>query len=340
MLPNKKALDLIKIYMKKDFTKENLNELTKKLIDMDLLIKTEDGTFTVRSEDPEELMHSRVGALTEGIEKFAVPSKIENIKNPKILDICSGMGYNAVSALHYNIDSEIDMVEYSKEMLFLSLTLDIPLNEHRIVKDAISNFFEGKINQKIRIFNEDARTTLLRKDLKKYNCVFHDAFSPANDPVLYTVDFLKQIYENMADSGVLISYSSSIPFRSALVECGFVISEGPSVGRKRGATIAYKNPDNLQKKEIKRIPETDERLIALSTVGVPFYDKNLNLDSSEIIKNREIDRENLKTLLGNKYYSTTKIKSGKIDEKLLNIQKESITSSEIIKKMKEIYFEN
>ncbi|MBA2860575.1 MnmC family methyltransferase [Methanococcus maripaludis] len=340
MLPNKKALDLIKIYMKKDFTSENLKELTEKLIKLDLLIKTEDGTFTVRSDDPEELMHSRVGALKEGIEKFAVPSKVKDIKNPKILDLCSGMGYNAVSALHYNIDSKIDMVEYSKEMLFLSLALDIPMNEHLIVKNAISEFFKVNRNQKIRIFNEDARITLLRKDLKKYDCVFHDAFSPLNDPVLYTVEFLKLIYENMADSGVLISYSSSIPFRSALVECGFIISEGPAVGRKRGATLAYKNPNELQKKEIKRIPESDERLIALSGVGIPFYDKNLNLNSSEIIKNRELDRENLKNLLENKYYSTTKIKSGKIDEKLLNIQKENLNSSEIIKKMKKIYLQN
>ncbi|MBA2862677.1 MnmC family methyltransferase [Methanococcus maripaludis] len=340
MLPNKKALELIKIYMKKDFTSKNLNELTKKLIELDLLIKTEDGTFTVRSEDPEELMHSRVGALKEGIEKFAIPSKIEDIKNPKILDLCSGMGYNAVSALHYNINSEIDIVEYSKEMLFLSLALDIPIKEHLLVKNAISEFFKGITDEKIRIFNEDARITLLRKDLKKYNCVFHDAFSPANDPVLYTVDFLKLIYENMDDSGVLISYSSSIPFRSALVECGFVISEGPSVGRKRGATLAYKNPNEIQKSEIKRIPESDERLIALSSVGVPFYDKNLNLNSSEIIKNREIERVNLKNLLGNKCYSTTKIKSGKIDEKLLKIQKENLNSSEIIKKMNKIYFEN
>uniref|UniRef100_A9A7Q6 MnmC-like methyltransferase domain-containing protein n=1 Tax=Methanococcus maripaludis (strain C6 / ATCC BAA-1332) TaxID=444158 RepID=A9A7Q6_METM6 len=339
MLPNKKALDLIKIYMEKDFTSKNLKELIKKLIESDLLVKTEDGTFTVRSEDPEELMHSRVGALTEGIEKFAVPSKVESIKNPKILDLCSGMGYNAVSALHYNINSEIDMVEYSKEMLFLSLALDIPIKEHFIVKNAISEFFKGNLNQKIRIFNEDARITLLRKDLKKYDYVFHDAFSPANDPVLYTVDFLKLIYETMTDSGVLISYSSSIPFRSALVNCGFIISEGPAVGRKRGATLAYKNPDEFQKKNIKRIPEADERLIALSTVGVPFYDKNLDLNSDEIIKNREIDRINLKNLLGNKCYSTTRIKAGKIDEKLLKIQNENLNSSEIIKKMKKIYFE-
>jgi len=338
MLPNKRALDLIKIYMEKEFNSENFSKLVELLINEDLLVKTEDETFTVRSEDPEELMHSRVGALTEGISKFAIPSQVKELKNPKILDLCSGMGYNAVSALHYNIDSEIDMVEFSKEMLFLSLAINIPIKEHEIVKNAILNFFNGNSDEKIRIFNEDARITLQRNSLKKYDVVFHDAFSPLNDPVLYTVEFLKLIYEKMNDSGVLISYSSAIPFRSALVEAGFVISEGPSVGRKRGATLAYKNPNKKQISKLIRIPESDERLIALSTVGIPFFDKNLNLRSEQIIENREVEREKLKNQLGNKYYSTKKVKIGKIDENLLKIQGIGNNSSEIIKKMKKVYF--
>ena len=65
----------------------------------------------------------------------------------------------------------------------------------------------------------------------------------------------------------------------------------------------------------------------------------MNLDTLKINKNKEIDRINLKKLHGNKCYSTTRIKAGKIDEKLLKIQNENLNSSEIIKKMKKIYFE-
>ncbi|AEF95577.1 MnmC family methyltransferase [Methanotorris igneus] len=342
MLPNKKAIEIIRKYMglaidNNVFERDDFDEfgrkLVKELIDKNLLVKTEDGTYTLKAEDENELMHSKIGALKEAVEKFAIPSDIKGRRNPKILDLCSGFGYNAVAALHFNKDAEIDMVELCREVLFLSLCLNIPFKEHEIIKEAIKNFFKGKDaeNSKIRIFNEDARKAIKRLD-KKYDIVFHDAFSPQRDPILYTVDFLKEIYKKMNDNGVLISYSSSIPFRSGLVEAGFVISEGPSVGRKRGATIAYKNPSF----DVSRIPEVDERVIALSTVGVPYRDEHLNATKEEIIKNREIEREKFKRKLMDlgKYYSTKKIKKGNIDEEFLKIQKMDLNSSEIIKRMR------
>ncbi|EHP87045.1 MnmC family methyltransferase [Methanotorris formicicus] len=343
MLPNKKAIGIIKKYMNlainNNFFEEDFNEFGKKLvrelIDKNLLVKTGDGTYTLKAEDEEELMHSKIGALKEAVEKFAIPSNIKSRKNPKVLDLCSGFGYNAVAALHFNKDAEIDMVELCREVLFLSLCLNIPFKEHEIIKNSIKNFFMGEEtkNLKIRVFNEDARKVIKRLD-KKYDIVFHDAFSPQRDPILYTVDFLKEIYKKMNNNGVLISYSSSIPFRSGLVEAGFVISEGPSVGRKRGATIAYKNPSF----EVGRISEIDERVIALSTVGIPYRDVHLNAIKEEIIKNREVEREEFKrTLISlGKYYSTKRIKKGNIDNEFLKIQKMDLNSSEVIKKMRKL----
>ena len=351
MLPNKTALDLIKKYI--DIFKEgnNIDEFKKELINnllnsSGVLVKTDDGTYTLVSEDEDELMHSRIGALTESVEKFAIPSNLKNMGNPKILDLCSGMGYNAIAALHFNKNCEIDMVEYSEETLFLSLCLDIPYKEHELIKEVIKDYFLNKRsnnkkienkdikNNKINLYVGDARKIVKKLD-KKYNIVFHDAFSPQRDAVLYTVDFLKEIYKKMDDDAVLISYSSSIPFRSALVEVGFILSEGAPVGRKRGVTIAYKNPSS--DRDLKRISEVDERLIALSTVGVPYRDSNLDLDHDTIIMNREVEREKLKEELSkiDRYYSTKKVKLGKIDEKFLNIQKLNLNSSEIIMRMKE-----
>ncbi len=345
MLPNKTARELIKKYIDRFKKGASLNDFKKELInnllDIGMLVKTEDGTYTLKSEEECELMHSRIGALTESVEKFVIPSNLKNLKNPKILDLCSGMGYNAIASLHFNENCKIDMVEYSEETLFLSLCLDVPYNEHEIIKDVIKDYFLNKnstnndINKnKINIYVGDARKIIKKMNYKSYDIVFHDAFSPQRDAVLYTVDFLREIYKKMNNNAVLISYSSSIPFRSALVEVGFVLSEGVSVGRKRGITLAYKNPSS--KESINRISEVDERLISLSTVGVPYRDYNLDLEHTEIIKNREVERKKLKEelLKKGKYYSTKKIKLGKIDEKFLKIQKLNLDSSKIIKKMR------
>ncbi len=340
MLPNKTALKLIKKYINIFKEGNNIDEFKKELINNLLnsrvLVKTDDGTYTLVSEEEYELMHSRIGALTESVEKFAIPSNLKNMDNPKILDLCSGMGYNAIAALHFNKNCKIDMVEYSEETLFLSLCLNIPYKEHELIKEVIKDYFlnNNSNNKRINLHVGDARK-IVKNLNKKYNIVFHDAFSPQRDAVLYTVDFLKEIYNKMNDDAVLISYSSSIPFRSALVEVGFILSEGASVGRKRGITIAYKNPSS--DRDLKRISEVDERLIALSTVGVPYRDSDLDLDHDAIVMNREVERKKLKEELSkiDRYYSTKKVKLGKIDEKFLNIQKLDSNSSEIIKRMKE-----
>ncbi|AXI25411.1 hypothetical protein CFE53_04400 [Methanofervidicoccus sp. A16] len=340
MLPNKVAIDIIRKYMARFEKGEDIEnfrkDLIRDLLNHNLLVKTEDGTYTLVSECKEELMHSRIGALRESIEKFVIPSDLRSMKNPKILDLCSGIGYNSIGALHYNKNCRIDMVECCKEVLFLSLCLDMPYEEHNIIKDRIKNFLEGDASRSdINIYLEDGRSAIKKLE-GRYNVVFHDAFSPQRDAVLYTVDFLREVYKKMDDDGVLISYSSSIPFRSALVEAGFIISEGNSVGRKRGITIAYKNPSPDRK--IRRIPLTDERLIAISTVGVPYRDPNLNLSHEEIIKNRNFERMIFKKKLLElgRYYSTKNVKLGKIDRKFLEIQKLDLNSTQVILKMREI----
>ncbi|ENN96721.1 hypothetical protein J422_00736 [Methanocaldococcus villosus KIN24-T80] len=339
MLVNSKALSIIRKYIKK-YNLENEDYIKGKIInelkEKNLLVETEDGSLTLVSEDINEMMHSRIGALTEAIYKFVKPSNLEKMKEPKILDLCSGLCYNAVAALHFNKRAKIDMVEISEEVLFLSLFLDIPFEEHEIIKDKIREHFLPNYkseHENIKLYIEDARK-FIKKSQSCYDIVFHDAFSPKRDPTLYTYDFLREVYLRLKNGGVLLSYSSSIPFRSALVDNSFIISEEESLDRKRCISLAYKN------RWSKRINEVDERVIALSITALPYRDKKLNARKEEIINEREKNKMILKDILTKKgkYISTKKIKKGKIPKELLDIQKENLNSTEIIKKMRKTYY--
>ena len=226
----------------------------------------------------------------------------------------------------------------------MTLFLDIPYKEHEIIKDKVREYFLNKIGieyksdyDNINLYVGDARKFIIKSN-KKYDVVFHDAFSPKRDPTLYTYDFLREVYKKMNDNGVLISYSSAIPFRSALVDCGFVISEEKSIERKRGITLAYKNPDFKPN----RINDVDERVIALSVIALPYSDETLSSTKDKIIEDRERRREKLKEKLikMGKYLSTKQIKKGNIPEEILKIQNEDLNSSEIIKKMRLKFFGN
>jgi len=333
LLPQLKALNRIKELM--SGPPENYTNIERILLSENLLVETDDGTMTIRSELDSELMHSTIGASREAFEKFVFPSELEKLEQPKILDLCSGLGYNSLAALIQNNSCLIDMLEISPEIIFLSRYLNNRYNEKLIINDAVDCFFKKKPFKRIQILCDDARILLNKSNSQIYDVVFHDGFSPANDPILYTVDFLSLLFKSMKNNAVLLSYSSSIPFRSALIESGFYVGEGPSIGRKRGITIAAKAESDQRLKS--RLSFSDEKLIALSSIGLPYRDRNLSGDSNEIIEERNSRRDTYKKL--NKDLSTKKIKKNLIDEKYFTIYNHFSSSRDSVLAMKKYLFD-
>lgn len=329
MYPENNAIGKIREIM--NGPADEYKNITSRLLEYNHLIKTEDGTYTICSEVESELMHSKIGAMREAFEKFATPSDIKKLKTPHILDLCSGLGYNALAALVHNSGSTIDMLEICMEMIFLSQYLDSIYCEKEILNKAVKGFFDDEPVGNIRIFCDDARKILQQRMPEKYDVIFHDGFSPSNEPALYTVEFLRLLKKHMGEKSVLLSYSSSIPFRSALIEAGFYLGEGPSIGRKRGITIAAIQRDDYRIQN--RLPADDEKLIALTTIGIPFRDKNLNDTAVNIINRRSVERKSARDK--GIYISAKKIKKNKIDHKFTLIQKQHRNSRDAVMALKE-----
>jgi tRNA U34 5-methylaminomethyl-2-thiouridine-forming methyltransferase MnmC len=334
MLAESEILNFISVYMKRN--KNPDDRLVRELISRNLLVQTDDGTYTVRSTAGSELMHSRMGALREAFEKFAIPSGINKIINPTILDLCSGLGYNSLAALVTNPSSSIHMIEYSREMIFLGACLESEYNEKKIIDKAVYDFLNDRKNEKIKIINGDAREAIAHISESLFDVVFHDGFSPANDPVLYSVEFLKVLKSKMKSTGLLLSYSSSLPFRSALIEAGFSVGRGPAIGRKRGITLAAVNPED--KRLFSRLKAEDEKMIALTTVGYPYRDSKLDLTGEQISIEREVKREEMRK--SGKYLSAKKIKKHNTDPVYDRISSESSDSATAIRLMNKYLLTN
>ena len=140
-------------------------------------------------------------------------------------------------------------------------------------------------NFSIRYHFDDARKTM--KELNNtYDVVFLDAFSSQKDPTLWTIDFLSAVKDKMNKNSILVSYSKSTPFRSALIELGFFVGK-TFINEIDMGTIASLNEENITNKL------TDYDLKLLSTrSGITFKDPNLNLTAKEILTNREIEQKN------------------------------------------------
>ena len=277
----------------------------------EFMIETGDGSYTLRSNifnNSSETMHTSHGALSEARVKFANLLRLEGKKEVAILDICSGLGFNAAAVLEKFIKSEldpesghikIDMVEVSWETLAASLIIPSPIESHSFIKKAVQDYLinhqflvyphEKKAiprHVNIGVHCQDARKMVSNIPANKsYDAVLLDPFSPEKSPELYSTEFLLKLRKLLKSDGVILTYTSSAPVRFALINAGLEVGEGPSLGR-RGGTIA--SPD--VNKIIKPLSIDDERMIALSDAGIPFRDSEL-IDSSEnIIERRKLDR--------------------------------------------------
>lgn len=274
-------------------------------------VKTDDGSYSIKSKEINhkvETLHTSTGAISESFEKFIKPLKLNYDEDIAILDICAGLGYNSSAAIDdflKNSDGStnlhIDMLEISKPTLAAGLMVPSPIEAHDITKKAIEQSLidcdyasleleETAIPENIdlKIHIDDARQVIQKLEDNTYDAIFLDPFSQNMSPELVSLEFFKEFRRVIKDNGIVCTYTSSSPVRMAFIEADFYVSLGPIFGRFQGGTLASPNPKNLTKS----LPKNDEIKMALSDVGIPFRDPNLNLSSQEILDNRTEERHN------------------------------------------------
>ena len=282
-------------------------------------VLTDDGSYSINSKEINhkiETLHTSTGAISESFEKFIKPMKFNYEEDIAILDICAGLGYNSSAAIENFMKNSsksnltIDMVEISYATLACGLLIPSPIKAHDITKKAIEDELikqdyatlsletcEIPENIDINVYIEDARQTVQKLKDNTYDAIFLDPFSQNMAPELFSLEFFKEFRRVIKDDGIVATYTSSAPVRAAFIEADFYIGQGPIFGRKQGGTLASPNPLMLDT----ALPKNDEIRIALSDVGIPFRDPNLNNSSDYILEKRTEERHNAR--------HTTKISS-------------------------------
>ena len=271
-------------------------------------VLTDDGSYSINSKEINhkiETLHTSTGAISEAFEKFIKPMKFDYSSDIAILDICAGLGYNSSAAIDdflknsKNSNLNIDMVEISAATLACGLLVPSPIKAHDITRKAIEKELiktdyaaleleksEIPSNININVFIEDARQTVQNLDDNTYDAIFLDPFSQNMAPELFSLDFFKEFRRIIKDNGIVATYTSSAPVRAAFIEADFYIGLGPIFGRKQGGTLASPSQEMLDTS----LPKNDEIRIALSDVGIPFRDPDLNNSSDYILDKRTQER--------------------------------------------------
>ncbi len=264
------------------FESENNSSLSKKeaiesrrnffLGIKDEFIITDDGSLSLKFQDT---MHSYIGALKERLHAYSIPSKIAERK--RLLDICSGFGYNALYALYHNPKLEIDMVEKFWEISAVSLIIPLPENYSFLALEfeRIKGSVESKLHEmgliKNLAYENDSNLRLhigeaeevLSNMQDKFDVIFFDPYKSEVSPELFTIESVKLMVDRLEENGIFLTYLSNYAIRSA-ISCYLNIGKVNLPLKKVEGTIASRSKEELP------IDSYEERIIALTELGVPY----------------------------------------------------------------------
>jgi len=211
-------------------------------------VQSEDGSYTAYSSEYDEHYHStKDGALNESLKKH-IESALTLHKDKshlKIIDICFGLGFNTLLSLYYrdtyfpNTTLEIYSPELDGDLVASLVNFPYPeiFNPYiNIITDiATLGGYEDERTQ-MTVAITDARAAM-RELEGEWDVCYQDAFSPSNNPALWTREYFADIARLMGRDGVVTTYSTALSTRLALHENGFNVYLNAGEGF-RNATVA------------------------------------------------------------------------------------------------------
>lgn len=140
----------------------------------------------------------------------------------RILDICFGLGYNAMLSLNYFKTCEI----YSPEKDYLLQELqnfpyhNIP-HSKAILSALHKHSYYKHDGRAIYYLHGDALTHILQFDMGFFDIVFQDAFSSQYNPELWDIKYFKQLYRITKSPCIITTYAKARPVIETAKQAGF-----------------------------------------------------------------------------------------------------------------------
>ena len=159
------------------------------------------------------------------------------------------------------------------------------------------------IRFKLNYYIKDARKSILELN-NEYDCIFLDAFTYTKAPMLWSFEFIGELYKKLSPSGVLLTYSNSAQIRNTLLENNFYV--GKIYNEKNGkfnGTIASKDKAKIM------YPLNNYELgLCATKAGIPYHDPNLSFSDKDIMELREYEFKHSNLMSSSKYMKIRSIR--------------------------------
>ena len=218
------------------------------------IVTTADGSKTIYHPVIKENYHSKNGALQESNHVFLNSGlryylADKEIKNVSVLEVGFGTGLNFLLTNDFCTAKEIDLNYVGIEAFPLSLDLIIQTDYKNLVSKKTWSLFElqylNSLKEKVKLNNFcslqiaclDART-FNSPDL--FDVIYFDAFASANQPELWTKDFITHVVSFLKIGGVFVTYAITGNLKRIMKSLSMKIEKAPGAAGKREMLRATK----------------------------------------------------------------------------------------------------
>lgn len=215
---------------------------------------TDDHSHTLFSERFKATYHSTRGAMSESKHVF-IENGLQffyeqcNLKEISILEIGFGTGLNAFMTYLYAKEHDLKINYQSIEAFPVPITKATQLNYTSDFSENEKVVFNQMHQQEWNREGAISKNFSFMKHLglleefetqQKFNVIYFDAFSPSEQPELWTEHIFKNMFDLLEDNGVLVTYCAQGQMKRNMKSAGFKVQSLPGALGKREMTRGLK----------------------------------------------------------------------------------------------------
>ncbi len=229
------------------------------------LVQVASGAWSVRSMRDGETFHPVIGPVAEAealyVRQLRIPDRVRaaGSKGFVVWDVGLGAAANVLTVLRSLADVpgevRVESFDHTAAPLRFARGRDSDLGYFQGFESAVDSLLEhrsvrfqhGACTVHWRFHEADFPTLLERlpADVAAPQAILFDAFSPARNPVMWTLPLFESLHRRIPAGNVtsLATYSRSTLLRVTLLLAGFWVGAGEATGEKEETTLAATHPD-------------------------------------------------------------------------------------------------
>lgn len=216
------------------------------------IIRTADGSTTIRLADWDEHYHSKYGAIQEAQHVFIKNGlALFSNRDLSILEIGFGTGLNALItflearklALHIDYVGVEAYPVLAEEVAGMNYVEELQAREYAAV---FNKMHESAWELAVPLSSDFTLTKREQffdaiDDIAAYDLIYFDAFGYRVQPELWSTDIFRKMYAALKPNGILVTYAARGVVKRSMIEVGFKVEKlaGPPGKREMFRATKY-----------------------------------------------------------------------------------------------------